>query len=279
MPYEGLQDSRPRLVVPYWPPAPGDPGDTGDLRPVPTTVPWYLCGGIRTSTYLPGAPLEVTVDVRNLGGSTAPALAEVTVWWTDPTLGFVIVPSNLVGYRQVTVPPRGGAASTAVMTKLMPVDAPPHICLLARVSHRDDPAPAVPDPVGDRHWAQRNLAVVTAPPGGGTVALPVLAANPFDEAAEFRVHLGVPEHAGLLAGADGVDGRRAVDLRPLVVLDGVRGDGAVDVDVALGPGEVRRLEAEVHVEGLDERAFVAREIAQRHGRRRLGGLGLVVVGA
>jgi hypothetical protein len=124
------QDSRPFFVIPYWAPTATDPGDTGSARPVPGTVPWYMCGGIRTSTYQPGQVLEVAVDVRNFGGSNAPSLAQVTVWWADPTLGFLIKPENLIGFRTVPVPPRGATATTAIMAKEIPGSAPDHICLL-----------------------------------------------------------------------------------------------------------------------------------------------------
>ena len=277
MPFEGKPDSRPRLVIPYWPPGGNDPGDTGDIRPVPTTIPWYVCAGIRTSTYLPGAQLEVVVDIRNLGGSTVSSLAEVTVWWTDPTLGFLITPENLFGFRQVPVPPRGGTNTTTVMTKQIPAGAPPHICLLARVSHRDDPAPATPDPIIKRHWAQRNLAVVKAP-AGGTVVLPVLVANQLTEGATFQISMRLAEHAQLLLGVDGVEGRPLVDVRPQFTLGGVSGESVIEVDVELAAGEVQRLEAVVHVVDLDVGDFVVVEIGQSQDGRLIGGLGLVLQG-
>ncbi len=270
------QDARPFLVIPYWPATATDPGDTGSARPVPTTVPWYMCGGIRTSTYQPGQVLEVAVDVRNFGGSNAPSLAQVTVWWTDPTLGFLVKPENLIGFRTVPVPPRGGTATTAIMAKEIPASAPDHICLLARVSHQLDTAPPLPDPVNDRHWAQRNLSVVTVTPGA-PATLSFVVTNFLADAATFRIRMAPVEHVEMLAGTDGVDGRPLTDVQATMRLGDRSGEGRIEIDVGLSAGEVRELDAEIVVPALDDGSFVAFEISQMLGDTTLGGLGLVVV--
>ena len=95
---EGTHDSRPFFVIPYWPAAAGDDGDTGEQRPLPASATWYECKGIHASPYEPGTDLEVTVDVRNFGGSNAPSVAQVTAWWSDPTTGFVVDPARLIGF-------------------------------------------------------------------------------------------------------------------------------------------------------------------------------------
>lgn len=271
MPEEEIADARPFLTIPYW-----SPGDTGEERPLPSTIAWYLCPGIRTSTYQPGQVLEVAVDVRNNGGSNAPSLAQVTVWWSDPALGFVIRPENLIGFRQVTVHPRGGAAATAIMARQIPADAPAHICLIARVSHPLDPAPSVPDPVSDRHWAQRNLSVVAAP-AGTPAALQFVIANPFPDAAGFRIRIAPVANPTLLAGEDGVIGEAFVDFIAQMHVAGLVGEGSLEFDVELEPGEVRGLTAEIEVQELPRGAFAAFEISQALDERVLGGLAVVLV--
>jgi hypothetical protein len=270
MPEEEIADARPFLTIPYW------SGDTGESRPVPGTIPWYLCTGIRTSTYQPGQVLEVTVEVRNNGGSNAPSLAQVTVWWSDPALGFVIRPENLIGFRQVAVDPRGGGATTALMARHIPDDAPSHICLIARVSHPLDPAPPVPDPVNDRHWSQRNLSVVQAPVGV-PVAVPFVIANPFPDAAAFRIRIAPVADPSLLAGVDGVSGEAFTDFIALMTAEGRVGERSLEFDVELGPGDERHLEATIDVPDLQPNTFAAFEISQAVDERVFGGLGVVLV--
>ena len=144
----------------------GDPGDTGQIRPVPDSAgPSYMCPGIHTSTYAPGNYLTVQVNVRNFGNGNSPSLAQVTVWWGDPATGFVADPAKRIGFDVVKVEPRGEQATTLPMTAKIPASAPGHICLLARVSHQLDLAGKTPIPGLDQHWAQRNLVVATAEPG------------------------------------------------------------------------------------------------------------------
>lgn len=273
MPREEIADSRPLLTIPYW-----SPGDTGEDRPLPGTITWYLCPGIRTSTYQPGHLLEVEVDVRNSGGSNAPSLAQVTVWWSNPVLGFVIKPENLIGFRQVAVDPRGGAANTALMARNMPADAPDHICLIARVSHPLDPAPPVPEPVNDRHWAQRNVSVVAAPAGAPAV-VPFTTGNPFPEAAGFRIRIAPLADPMLLVKADGVTGAAFTDFVAEMRVGGSAGEGSLEFHVDLEAGEERGFDAEIEVRELPSNTFAAFEISQTVDERVLGGLGVVLVPA
>jgi len=270
MPAEEIADARPFLTIPYW-----SPGDTGEDRPLPGTITWYLCPGIRTSTYQPGQVLEVAVDVRNSGGSNAPSLAQVTVWWSGPTLGFAIKPENIIGFRQVAVDPRGGAATTALMARQMPADAPNHICLIARVSHPLDPAPPVPQPVNDRHWAQRNLSVV-AVPAGAPAMVPFTIANPLPDAAGFRIRIAPVANPRLLAVADGVTGEAFTDFIAVMRVEEITGEGSLEFDVELEPGEERGLQAEIEVRELPPGTFAAFEISQAIDERVIGGLGVVL---
>jgi hypothetical protein len=236
-----------------------------------------MCGGIHTSTYQPGQVLEVTVNVRNFGGSNSPSLAQVTVWWADPTLGFLIKPENLIGFRTVAVPPRGGAATTTLMAKQIPAAAPDHICLLARVSHQLDTAAPLPDPVNDRHWAQRNLAVVKASAGTPAV-LPFFVSNFLADAATFRIGVHAATHTPMLTGVDGVQGHPLLDVRSTLRMGDQVGEGGLDIDVELAAGEARSIEVEILVPDLEGGSFVAFEVSQNLGDAVLGGLGVVLVG-
>jgi hypothetical protein len=271
---EGRHDSRPFFVIPYWPPVlPAEQGDTGQQRPLPATATWYLCKGIHASPYQPGEDLEVTVDVRNFGGSNAPSLAQVTVWWSDPATGFVVDPSRLIGFKLVAVPPRGGQATTAPMVTTIPPSAPNHICLIARVTHQYDRAGAQVDPMSDRHWAQRNLAVVTTTQGVPAM-LEFIAANPFADGAEFDLQVSPLEDASGLVGE--IEG----SLLNRVALFNVDGEhefeGAGSFSASLGPGEQRPIRLSIQVDGVDENHFAAFTVRQLYGDAPVGGLGTVV---
>ena len=280
MPQDRRHDSRPHFVIPYWvSTGPGDPGDDGDTRPVPSNVVWYLCEGIHASPYQPGERLDITVDVANHGGANSPSVAQVTVWWADPSTGFVLAPDRLIGYRNVPVDPRGGQATTEVLSKVIPASAPNHICLLARVSHQYDRAGLVVDPVNDRHWAQRNLAAVQAQQGVPLV-FPFVAGNPLDEEAEFLLvvqQAGEERFAGLqhAVGADPVFGEFVASLSE----DRASGTGGDALRLALGPREQREifLHLVMHSSTGPGR-FSALEISQTSPSREtvVGGLGVTV---
>ena len=185
----------PYLTIPYWDTgqlSSADPGDKGDIRPVPPGVISYLCQGIvPTTLYKPGDTLSVVVAVRNWGGGNNAANAIVSVWWELPATSFSkMVASQLLGVRSVVVPPRGQTANTLPLTKVIPATAPAHICLVARVDHPLDPVPTKPDgsqtpaPGVDRHWAQRNIVYV-APDMSGVINFPFWAGGPSVGQEEF----------------------------------------------------------------------------------------------
>jgi hypothetical protein len=185
-------DQRPYLCIPYWttPLEPGEDGDSGETRPLPGNVISWLCPGIHASPYTPGEQLDVQVEVRNSGAGSATALATVLVYWADPTVGFA--KPTLLGAASVAVQSRGGRATTGTISGVVPATAPNHICLLCVVTHSLDKAGKTADPVGDRHWAQRNLVAVGATPGTPEI-LPFMAANPFEYGAGFRLSVQMLE--------------------------------------------------------------------------------------
>lgn len=282
MPENERYDSRPHFVIPYWSVNdPAEPGDDGDTRPLPSAVVPYLCPGIHASHYSPGQRLDVTVDIRNFGGANTPSQAQVTVWWADPTTGFVVDASKVIGFQTVAVPPRGGQATTLPMSKLIPATAPSHSCLLARVSHQYDRAGTIVDPVNDRHWAQKNLWALAAQPGI-PIDFTFFAGNPLEEEAEFLV-LARPVREGSLGIL--ADEFRA---RPLVVdarlwlserSDVEAGDGNAPLDIRLRSGERRQVNLRVRLSRVPEHGhFAAFEVIQqlRSRDRVIGGLGLAI---
>jgi hypothetical protein len=281
MPEEGRFDARPHFVIPYWSSTgPNDPGDNGDIRPVPNNVVWYLCPGIHVSPYQPGEDLEVTVDIGNFGGANTSSIAQVTVWWAEPSSGFVVTPDKLIGYTTVEVDGRGGHESTGTMVKKIPSTAPDHICLLARVSHQYDRAGTTVDPINDRHWAQRNLVAVPAQTGTQFV-LPFLAGNPFGEEFEFVV-LAEPASEERFRGlSEAVRAHPVLLDARLTVAEGEDGEGVEVLRLALGPGEQRRLRVMVDLSSeVGPGEFGAVEVSQRRddGERIVGGLGIVLIG-
>ena len=157
-------DTRPFLFIPYWttPMFPGDPGDTGTTRPLPSGVISWLCNGIHASAYSPGQPLDVQVDVGNFGAGNATSLVTVLVYWSEPIAGTFSKPT-LFGATSIAVPPRGAIERSSVISGIIPSWSP-HVCLFALVTHNLDKPGPILDPIGDRHWAQHNLQAVTVSP-------------------------------------------------------------------------------------------------------------------
>jgi hypothetical protein len=180
-------DTRPFLSIPYWtaPLTAGGSWDTGSIRPLPGEVASYTCESIHTSSYKPGHPLEVAVDVRNSGGGNSTAIVTVVVYWAIPSVGFA--KPTFFAATVVAVPPSRTSPDSVrspTMTATIPANAPAHICLLVCVSHPQD-RPGIPcDPVHDRHWAQHNLVALAAS-AGAPARLPILVANPFNKAMSF----------------------------------------------------------------------------------------------
>jgi hypothetical protein len=216
---EGPPDNRPYLCIPYWtmPLASGGTWDTGQQRPLPGSVVYYLCPGIQASPYTPGELLHVTVDVRNSGPGNAAALATVVVYWAIPTAGFA-APRFFAATTVATTPNRTTPtpARTATLTARIPADAPDHICLLAIVSHPQDKAGTGYDPVGDRHWAQRNLTAVPVAAGAPGL-VPFMVGNPFADEASFDVQVAPAERRGAAAVAAAL-GLAPAETRPLLRL-------------------------------------------------------------
>jgi hypothetical protein len=216
---DGPPDTRPYFCIPYWtkPLTPGGPWDTGQQRPLPGSVVFYLCESIQASAYTPGQPLHVTVAVRNSGGGNSASIATVVVYWADPTAGFAKL--NFFGATTVAVMPdllTPTTATTPTMTATIPADAPQHICLLAIVSHPQDKAGTGYDPNGDRHWAQRNLVAVAAAQGA-PVIVPFKLANPFPDEAELTLRIAPADRqrAAIVARTLGLED---ADARPTLRL-------------------------------------------------------------
>lgn len=182
------------MVIPYFT---GDRGRDGIERPLstpsnPPVVP-YLCPAITVMTggipgpavFMPGEDLEVAVTVSNYGGGTMNAPANVAVFWSDPTTGFT--KTTLLGQAPVVVPTKGGIETSPIIKGKIPVLAPKHICLLARVTAPGDYITKTTiEPANDRHWAQLNLNAITVATDQ-TFQFTFWAGNPFKETEVFEL--------------------------------------------------------------------------------------------
>lgn len=241
-------DTRPYLCIPYWTPplTTGGKWDTGAARPLPAAVVSYACQSIHPGPYTPGQPLDVIVDVRNSGNGNATAIATVVIYWADPTVGFA--KPNFFAAGTIAVSPSRTApsvASTAKLTAVIPATAPAHVCLLACVSHSQDRAGTVCDPIHDRHWAQRNLQAVAAAPGAPTI-VPVIAANPLNEPGDFRFSIG-PVDERRIVGVAQASGTRPSGIRARLRLLDEAGAAVTD--------EGARIETSVTLEPLGQKSF------------------------
>jgi hypothetical protein len=285
---EGPPDTRPYLSIPYWtaPLVPGGSWDTGQDRPLPGAVVYYLCDAIHAGPFTPGQPLDVTVDVRNSGGGNSAAVVTVVVYWADPTVGFA--KPTFFAASVVAVPPsRTAPASTTTprMTAVIPASAPPHVCLVVAVSHPQDRAGTVCDPVGDRHWAQRNLQAAAVAPGAPAL-LPLMVANPFDREGSFLLEVGPADerHAWRAAREVGTEPADIPAMLRLLDSDGAQvgeGGGHVRTSLGLGPREARPFQVLVEV-GADvptgQSVPLEAFLLDQSRERVVGALGIVLVG-
>ena len=213
-------DTRPFLCMPYWLTSSGPAGrwDNGEVRPLslnPVAVS-YMCDAIHAGPYTPGKPIDVTVDVLNSGGGNAAAIVIVSVYWAEPTAGFATL--NPLGSTSVVVMPSPSSpniVTSAVVSGTIPEDAPAHVCLVVSVWHPLDKPSTVCDPVGDRHWAQRNLQAVAAV-GAGPTMMHFSVGNPFETSKTFDLVIRKVDmqQARMVAGAfDAVPSEMSVRLR------------------------------------------------------------------
>jgi hypothetical protein len=283
---EGHPDTRPYLTIPYWSNAVagGSTWDTGLDRPLPGSVISYLCDSIHTSAFAPGQPLEVVVDVRNSGGGSSSAVATVVVYWADPSAGFA--KPKFFAASSVPVPPTRsspGVTQTPMMRATIPATAPAHICLLVRVSHPQDPAGTAADPVGDRHWAQRNLVAATVAPGAPGL-LSFVIANPLTTAGGFMLLAGPADERHLAGVARAVD-REATQLDATLLLLDEGGADISDRGVSVGVSlelaglEQRRLQLLIDVASAVSQgrvAVVEIRLLDAGGDRLVGSLGIAL---
>jgi len=220
---------------------------------LPESVVSYACAAVHVGPYVPGEPLEVSVDVHNSGGGNSDQIATVAVFWADPTVGFA--KPIFLGATIVPVPPNPispVSATTQKMTLMMPATAPEHVCLLVRVSHPQDIPGSVCDPINDRHWAQRNLMAVHAMVGT-PVLMPLMAANPFTQGKTFELGIGpVDERRARLVAEEfqTEPGRILAKLR-LLNEDGTAASEEgrqVRVPIQLGPLEQRRFQMMIEID-------------------------------
>ena len=279
------------LVIPYFN---GDKGRPSVERPLSSSIVWWLCPSIIVNgqpgknQFQRGVPTSVTVDVANWGSGTLSAPILVQLWWADPSTGFTT--KTLLGQSVVIAPTGGGVRRSPPIVGVIPTSAPPHVCLLARISSPlDGGTPGAPiTPINARHWAQLNVAEVVTNVGQQFQFM-VWIGNPLRRAATFEVAvravsrelLPALERArrGALVRAD----RASVQLfegRSGEGNDASRGERGDRHEVTLEPGERRA----IHVVGelpadMEPGASAAFEIVQSGGdgdHRVIGAVGLIV---
>jgi hypothetical protein len=190
------------LVIPYYP---GDKGIPNNVdRPIdPNKATYWLCPAIiidgtpGKTSFVRGVPTAVTVDVVNWGAGSLTAPVQVRIWWANPALSFIH--AQPFGQAVLLAPAGTGPVRSREIIGTIPASAPAHVCLLVHVAAPMDGSPAgsVPDPAGDRHWAQFNLteAVTDAE---GAFQLTVDVGNPFDRDMFVRLRVGALHEGELL---------------------------------------------------------------------------------
>jgi hypothetical protein len=283
-------NERPALFIPTYPPPLNLGDDTGLVRPVPNGVPYYLCPGIQTmNAFQPGSPLTVKVVVGNWQGGNSASIALVAVWWSPALSGSTIPdPKKFIGFASIPLPPHGTQDTTHAITVTIPADAPPHICLLAKVWHALDMPPTtqiagkaveVADPIHDRHWSQHNLVTVQAT---GSQTIQFLATNLMSEKARFSLivqPLGGEKWSALTEGEYATPVRTRARLRLFERVNNVEatGDNTLRQEVILEAGEHRNMTLSIDLlETLQAGTFAAFEVLQFQSDKPVGGFGIVL---
>jgi hypothetical protein len=185
---DGNREPGTFLVIPYFS---GDEGRPGIERPLDASHPTYACSSIvvngmpGSNQFTRGVATSVTVDVANWGNGTTVAPVQIALWWAEPATGFTT--GAPLGQAVVGVPTGGATYTSPPIVGIIPLTAPPHVCLFARVSSPFDAASSSTiDPTNDRHWAQLNLFDVSSSPNS-EMHFGFWAGNPFSRAAAFRI--------------------------------------------------------------------------------------------
>lgn len=202
----------------------------------------------------------MTVDVANHGAGVFVAPVTVSVWWADPTTGFV--DPHPFGQVTMSVPTGGEVRESPPITSVIPSSAPAHVCLLVRVtSPFDAPAHGEPASPGQgRHWAQMNLTEVSVEEGG-IFRQRLTIGNSGRRLVRIRIHArqAGPDVRRAIARitqrATGLPRRADVQLswtqsEHEAQLLGRRPAQAAFVETPMGPGESREVEVMGRIEGL-----------------------------
>ena len=168
--------------------------------PVPPGVPFWISpdivvtppGGSPGGPAQAGAVNDLRVSVTNAGGITAHS-AQLDVFLADPSTAFTPATADALATTYVTLP---GYNVTDVSLPWSPTASQAgHRCLLARISSvltGDAVAnPAIFDVIGDRHVAQRNIAVMAMAEARRT-GFHFLLTNPLPDRATFVLRAGAP---------------------------------------------------------------------------------------
>jgi hypothetical protein len=251
------------LVIPYFT---NDFGRPGVERPIdPNKATYWLSPAIvidgtpGKTTFVRGQPTSVTVDVANWGAGSLTAPVQVRIWWADPTL--VFFQANPFGQAVLLAPAGAGPVRSSAIVGTIPVSAPAHVCLLVHVAAPMDGSPtaSVPDPAGDRHWAQFNLTEAVAD-ADGAFQLKVNAGNPFGGTMVTRLRVGAMHEGELVLLGRRID-RDLHTAEPSEVEMRLAGE-SIEGEVSLHAGEQMPLEIFGRIDGLTPGGTVAITITQ-----------------
>jgi hypothetical protein len=285
--------SNPWIVIPYF------LGDSGQSRPLNTLFPpivTWLCPSISVEgvnyttvpgSYLPDEPLAITVNVDNRGVPTA--LVTVDVYWADPSTGFVkptLIASKLFPVVGRSV--KGPTKSPKIIWTPDRIKIPAHFCLLVHATAsplEPFPGSSIPDPVGDRHWAQYNLQAATSVATSLTSVF--WAGNPELESAAFTITAHPVSEESLKTIAQIVKAEPVAIKDEQIALHRVNKDQSLQelkqtsVTLELGQGERQPLVVSAQSLELSPHQFTAVEVIQTRidGERNnfiTGSLGIVV---
>jgi hypothetical protein len=231
----------------------------------PSKAVYYLCPAIiidgvpGKTTFERGVPTRVTVDVANWGAGSLTAPVQVRIWWADPALSFIH--AQPFGQAVLLAPAGAGPVRSREIVGTIPTSAPAHVCLLVHVAAPMDGSPAgsVPDPAGDRHWAQFNLTEVVTDTEGA-FQLTVNVGNPFDRNMMARLRVGALREGELVLLARRLS-RDIHMTEPADVEMRLAGE-FTEGDVNLSPGEQLPLEIFGRIRNLVPGETVAITVTQ-----------------
>lgn len=160
--------------------------------------PWWVSPDIWTEPDIPvaGAPTTLKARVWNKGSDVATGVTVAFYWSFGGVVDISL--ATQVGFRTGVVVPASSGGADGQLEVSCPSPWIPafgengHVCLLVSVFSAQDPLPpgSGVDVIGDRHYAQRNVTVVTGDPQAFSALFVVHNANPKELEYDIQVEPG-----------------------------------------------------------------------------------------